>query len=135
MRSFATLAFVLGIAGSAAAQSCNSDVLALDDWAIAIGNRSGMESAEMALTYRSTADKPFRMIDASVRFTDVLGGLIGLISTERDMRLSPGEAFSEDQTYLGTQLNRMVDMERSDINAVLCTRAVVYEDGTQETFD
>jgi hypothetical protein len=124
------------LAGSAgAAQSCNTNILTLTDWSLTLGNRSGLESAELTLIYQSTAGKPFRMIDASIRFTDALGGHIALVSTERDMRLSPGDTFSENQSYLGTQLNRIAHMERSDVDVVLCTKAVVYDDGTQETFD
>lgn len=136
MRTVLTLVILLGLAGSAgAAQNCNTDILALKEWSVTLGNRSGLESADLALTYQSTAGKTFRMIDASIRFTDALGGHIALIATERDMRLAPGDTFSEDQSYLGTQLNRIAHMDHSDVNVAVCTKAILYEDGTHETFD
>jgi hypothetical protein len=135
MRAVSTLIFALGLTAPAAATTCNTEILALEGWSVTLGTRSGYESANVMLAYQSTAAKPFRMIDASVRFADALGGHIALISTGRDMRLAPGDMFREEQSYLGTNLNRVVGMDRSDVSVELCTKAVVYEDGTVETFD
>jgi hypothetical protein len=80
-------------------------------------------------------DKPIRMIDGSIIYRDVLGGSIASKAIDRDIRLAPGSEYVQEGNWGQFTFERILEMERQDVVAFVCTKAVVYDDGTSQQFE
>lgn len=134
MRVFLIAVSLLGCAHSAHACNGSADVLSLEDWHIekVDGFISGVD---ITVDLKSHAKMPFRMIDASYILEDVLGHHISGFKINPDIKAKPGETVSTTNGYMGSGLDRVINMDRSDITITTCVRALVYEDGSKETFN
>ncbi len=121
--------------GFAIAASCDgsSDVLTVENWNIAKveGPLSGID---ITLSVKSHAKQAFRMIDGNYTFEDVLGRRISGFQINPDLTAKPGEIVSTTTGYMGTEMDRVPKMDRSDVVVTTCTNAIVYSDGTKEQF-
>ena len=135
MRILLMLAAVFSLSIDAmAANNCNrgtDEVLSVKEWSIEpIDNRTNL----LTVTYSSTLPKPVRMIDASAGFIDALGGEIGRFTLERDVTLSVGREHTETGRWGLFTFERLLTLRHEEVQTFVCTRSVLYSDGTKEEF-
>jgi len=138
MRLMTAIGCVL-ISMNAYADPCRGDgsgaPLTVTDWSIEeveIGVSKGMD---ITVSMRSNAQKPFRMVDASFNFEDALGNYISSFTADPDLAAAPGEVVMTVNGYLGSEMSRVLKMNRNDVVVYACTHELLYEDGTRETFE
>lgn len=137
MRLMMVLGCVL-LSVNAYADPCRGDgsglPLTVTDWSIEeveIGVSKGMD---ISVSMRSNAEKPFRMVDATLTFEDALGEYISSFTVDPDLAAAPGEVVTSVNGYLGTDMNRVLKMNRDDVVVYACTHELLYEDGSRESF-
>lgn len=129
MKSAFVTAFFLCL--SQPVMACNYDLVRLIEWKIT------PESSDVNILetmFRYDGDRAIRMIDASVRVGDVLGGSIGAFVLTRDVNLQPGQKISEKGRWGRYTFERLLDMEAMDVKIDVCVSGVVYADGSVEQF-
>lgn len=110
-----------------------SDIIRLDEWSAEPG-----DARTVALTIRFTnvSDRSFRMVDGGVSFADVLGRSLGGVALPEDTALAPRQSEVREFNMLAAGgMERLPSVSPSDVRAISCVRAVVYDDGTVERFD
>lgn len=124
--------FMTAMLAATPAAACNEQMMSVESWA---ASSHGDTTFILKLDLRSNLPQHTRMIDAQVYFADALGKQIGGINLDRDAPVSVGP-FSQE-LHLGTALNiaRLLRINAEDVVVSTCTRAVIYEDGTKETFE
>lgn len=126
-------ALVLVLAGTAPALSaCNDDLLTISRWSI---KPLDSHMNELSFTVRSSAGKGIRMVDAQLGFTDALGATIGPLEIDRDITIPAGGTFTGKRVWGPFTIERLLKINADDITAYTCVRAVIYDDGSKETFD
>lgn len=129
-------AILISLLAATPAMACNTDFISVQDWQVQNIERSGMSGPYATISYRLNADRSVRMIDASIRFEDALGGSMGTLSVDRDVRLSPGEVATLEGFYPGaSSIARIPNVDPADVQVTTCTRAVVFHDGTVQRFN
>ncbi|MCW5735202.1 MAG: hypothetical protein KIS73_13800 [Enhydrobacter sp.] len=118
-------------ADAACGRGATSDLLKLADWTI---KPITADRNEMTETLVYSGSKNIRMIDGIIRYSDVLGGNIASKAIDRDASIEPGKPYMQKGTWGPYTFERILKMNRSDVAVVVCVRAVVYADGTKETF-
>ena len=110
----------------------SSDALQLTVWTIEpVDERTNRMTETLVLNL----DKPIRMIDGSIIYRDVLGASIGSKAIDRDMKLAPRAEYVQEGDWGQFTFERILGMERQDVVAFACTKAVVYDDGTSQEFE
>lgn len=137
MRLMTAIGCVL-ISMNAYADPCRGDgsgaPLTVTDWSIEeveIGVSKGMD---ISVSIRSNAEKPFRMVDASFTFEDALGSYISSFTIDPDLSGAPGEEVTSTNGYLGSDMKRVLTMNRDDVIVYACTHELLYDDGSRESF-
>lgn len=115
----------------ACSQGETKDLIKITDWTIKPVTNDTNQMTE-TLAYSGT--KATRMIDGSIRYSDVLGGRIASKAIDRDVSIEPGKSYLQTGNWGPYTFERMLKMNRSDVIVVACVRAVVYADGTKQTF-
>ena len=128
----AVFVVTIALAGSAAAD-CREDLLTIEDWKVE-RITDPIQGERVSVQVKSHMGKPFRMVDGSYAFHDALGRHISSFGFNPDLKLAPGMVSADGGRYFGTQIGRVRNMDRADVKISTCVRAVVYEDGTKETF-
>lgn len=106
------------------------NVLRLVSWEAATADDG---FADLEIVYENVSDQPIQMIDAILTFQDALGGHIGTLAVERDLTLAPSE--QGRQNFIPTIKDwRLPKLSPETVTADICTRAVLYADGTREDF-
>jgi len=116
-----------------AAAQCNRgspNIIEVVTWS---AEKSAPGGTSVTTTVRNKTSKPIEMIDATIWFDDVLGGSLGGIPIDRDLRLDPGKEATETNKMIG--FDRLVTLAPKNITTRGCTKAVLYQDGTKETFE
>jgi hypothetical protein len=112
--------------------ACNYDLMTLTNWEIAPKSET-QNILSTAFVYNG--DRAIRMIDASANFSDVLGGRIASFELDRDLRIEPGEQFNQTGLWGMFTFERLLEMEKSDVETSVCVKGIVYADGTLESFE
>jgi hypothetical protein len=130
--AIAVLAAAL-ISGAASASDCRGDLIQVTDWKLqkVTGLISGID---IHVTIKSNFSKPIRMIDGTYTFADALGRRISSFGINPDLNVEPGKTVKFAHGYMGREMDRVLKMNRADVIVTTCVRAVVYQDGTKETF-
>ncbi len=88
----------------------------------------------ITLTLKNNAPKDIKLIDASVRFSDLLGNQVFGIKVSPDRLISAGESVNDNGEYSVNQFiaeqARMAQMKKEDIKATLIVRKLVFADNT-----
>lgn len=115
----------------ALAQSCSgsSNALSVVQWSAKEASSSGLRATDFSVTLRNEMEHDFRLIDATIRLSDALGGSLGSIGVERTTTAGSGDTFVEAGTYSGTSLFTITRMHPDDVRITTCTRAIVTSDG------
>ncbi|MFC3072344.1 hypothetical protein [Shinella pollutisoli] len=131
MRSI--LVAVLMLAGTFHANAaCNESLLEITAWNI---QAIDADTNELSYSIRSNAAKDIRMIDGQLGFRDALGGRIGPLQIERDTVIPAGGTFTDKGLWGRYTFERLLRLKKEEVEPYTCIRAVLYEDGTKETFD
>lgn len=127
------LGFALALAGSSSALSaCNDGLLTISTWSI---KPIDSHMNELSFTVRSSAAKGIRMLDAQLGFTDRLGATIGPLVIDRDIAIPARGSFTDTRVWGPFTIERLLKVNAEDITAHACVHAVVYDDGSKETFE
>lgn len=127
------LLIILAMTTGATAQECNYgslDVMKLTGWSAAPNDD---KTTKVTVTYKNSTAKQIEIVDASVFFADAVGDIIGGIRLARESKFAPGETLTIAQDAV--DLHKVTESERQKISAYICTRTVVYVDGTKEKFE
>ncbi|MDX0849181.1 hypothetical protein GHK50_22505 [Sinorhizobium medicae] len=125
------LAMTLGAVAGEASAGCNKDLLNVEGWsAKSMAERRVVVSMDL----RSTAPKPIRIIEALVYFRDALDGDIGALPVERDAHIPAGGSYTRLMKSAPANFDRLLKLRKQDVETHVCVFAVLYEDGTEETF-
>jgi hypothetical protein len=109
-----------------------SDAVVVTSWAAEATSGTLGPMVQVSYVLSNNLPKGIRMVDASVNFEDVLGQTMPGFKLAPDIAAAAGGDFAQVATYLG--MDRLVKARHEDIIVTVCTRAVVYEDGTKESF-
>lgn len=112
-------------------EGATSALLTVSDWTI---KPITADTNQMTETLIYSGSKSIRMIDGSIRYSDVLGGSVASKAIDRDASIKPGEPYLQKGNWGRYTFERLLKMNRSDVIVVACVRAVVYADGSKETF-
>ncbi len=115
------------------ANACNSDLLTVIDWKVIENKKSRVLPYLLEANVKYNGDKAYRMIHAGVIFADVLGKSLGQVNLETDENVKPGDTILANGQV--TVKDRMIKVNRDDVTYRTCVWAIVYQDGTKETFD
>ena len=127
---FGILAAIFMVCGHPIA-ACDYDLVTLTDWEITPRNDT---QNILNTTFLFNGDREIRMIDASADFSDILGGSIASFGIDRDLRVEPGAEFSQSGLWGMYTFERLLEMEKADVETRVCVRGVVYADGSTEVF-
>lgn len=115
-----------------ASATCNKDILSITAWSIKPVNT---QTNELTVTMTYNGAKPSKMIDATFGFTDALGGRIAAAAVNRDLKVEPGESFTQVGKWGANTFERLLTLERDDVQAETCVRSILLRDGSKETFN
>ncbi|WP_375568795.1 hypothetical protein ABWH92_12405 [Ahrensia marina] len=74
------------------------------------------------------------MLDASVQFSDVLGGRIASYAVTRDLTLGPGEQFEQTGRWGLNTFERLLDLDPDDVVVTTCVRVAISDEGERIEF-
>lgn len=114
--------------------ACNADFIAVEEWSIKERRGQPSTGAEVSIKYRLTGDRPYRLIDGSFIFTDAMDWEMERIAIPREKPMSLGAIGEQKGIYPSSTLMMAAKMNPSDVIVTTCTRSVIYDDGTRETF-
>ncbi|MBN15279.1 hypothetical protein V6617_09485 [Pelagibacterium nitratireducens] len=130
------LSFALFSASSAHAIEClngqSGDILSLESWELLDRDNEAEKTINIALHHSGPVG--IRLIDATVRFEDVLGERIGEFPLERADGIGAGQDHILNAVVAGTILERLENLHPDDVIGIACVSALVYEDGTLQDF-
>lgn len=132
---FAAMALVVSAASARADGQCfsgSSTVIAPFDWSF---ERVDETTNHLTFTVKSSLPKDTRLVSLQAAFLDRLGGPIGGFDFGRDVAIPAGGTYTFDQNISSAYLPRLHVVAREDVVPLVCTTAVVYADGTTETFN
>jgi len=133
MRRLLILPVLLATVASADANEClngSGDILRLSSWS---AEPVDDHSTAVTLTYENVTQKGIEIVNATAWFYDALDNGIGGIPLDSDPQLEPAGSITVKRKMLGFQ--RVLKVKPENISAVICTDAVLYDDGTRETFN
>jgi len=126
---------LLMLCGTATAAECDAlgvpSILQVTDWSAVPGEPNVLTT----IKYRNVSAKPIVMVKASVWFFDALGERVIGFQINPDVKLAPGVEAEESGRLIGDHAQRLLSSDKALFQAIACTHAVVYADGTKETFD
>lgn len=133
MRMMVVIA-ALALAGPAWAQAkCaegSASVLRLVSWKseTAAPDKFGLSGMTLQLEQENVTGKPIRMIEGSTRFYDALGAFVGGVALPKDKFIPAAGRTQESRREMG-MLERLPKLRPSEVTAITCVGAVVYDDG------
>jgi hypothetical protein len=130
MRNF--LLAVLLTCSTYPATACDDHLLTFSSWSI---KAISADTNKITTVFKSHADKPIRMIDASAGYKDALGGVIGSFSLDRDVKIEPNDSYSETKTWGPFTFERLLKLKHDEVTTFVCVKAVLYDDGTKQEFN
>lgn len=124
--------FVCLFMAAVPALACSEDVLTLNKWTV---KRSSDVTFRLKMELIPAFRAPVRMVDAQVYFSDRLGGQIGGAILDRDTKIDDALFTEVIEFGTGLRVARLLDVDPADVVTRVCTKAVIYDDGTKQTFD
>lgn len=125
----------LAVGAVQAEETCGtgtSTAIELLSWSAQVGPGSFAPTV-VDLELKNNLPKGIRMLDASIFYVDVLGRDVGRYGLDPDTKAAASSDFSQQGVYFSD--TRLIEANPSDIVVTICTRQVVYDDGTVEKFD
>lgn len=128
----AALAALASPSTAAECYRASPEAITVTDWTI---DPVDATTNTLTVTFRSNLDRSIRMIDGMIYFTDALGQDIGPMTMDRDLTIDPGETYTQDGLWGPYTFERLLVLRHDEVQATACVSAVLYDDGTKETFD
>lgn len=112
------------------------DQIVATSWSAKPADSGFGQSTHLSVTLENKSDTPIRMIDGTVFFDDVLGRSIVNISISEDARIDAQGTFQQSGTYqsFGGNIERLVQVEKTDVVVTTCVKALVKGDGSVVSF-
>lgn len=129
MRKLLLVLSLLLVAADARA-GCNETMLSITDWSARAATGTDVE---ISIRVQSASDKPIRMLKAIAYFYDALDAPIGAIPIGPDVKIAAGGDYSENRNW-SSGIRRLIRLGKQDVKTATCVKAVLYEDGSKETF-
>lgn len=130
LRLFLALS-VFSAAADVRASGCNDVMLSVAEWSIRPASEGNVE---ITLRVRSNAPKQIRMLQGLAYFYDALDEPIGALPVGPDAIIPAGGEYTEHRTWSDHLFGRLLKLRKQDVKTATCVKAVLYEDGTKETF-
>ncbi|RVI96123.1 hypothetical protein [Sinorhizobium medicae] len=118
-------------AAEAEAAGCNDAMLSITDWSVGQASKG---SVEIKLRFRSNAPKQIRMLQGLAYFYDALDERIGALPVGPDAIIPAGGEYTEHRTWSDHLFGRLLKLRKQDVKTATCVKAVLYENGSKETF-
>lgn len=120
------------LASPALADDCgkqNSEILTLKSWTAKQGEYM---SIDITMQLQNNADKQIRMIKAAAVFIDPFGESIARLALDPDVVIPAKGTIDESGSWSAA---RLAKVRPQDVTTLICVSAVLYEDGSKETFE
>ncbi|MDX0218744.1 hypothetical protein GOC40_12145 [Sinorhizobium meliloti] len=118
-------------AAEAKAADCNNAMLSITDWSVGQVSKGNVE---IKLRIRSHAPKQIRMLQGLAYFYDALDEPIGALPVGPDAIIPAGGEYTEHRTWSDHLFGRLLTLRKQDVKTATCVKAVLYEDGSKESF-
>jgi len=113
----------------------SDEVLSVESWAVDVSpDRAGMMTERTEIELLNHGRQAIQMIEGAIVFEDALGGYIARISIERDLQVGAGDLVSWEAEFGGTGLDRVANLDTSQVVVTACVARFLYADGTKEEF-
>jgi hypothetical protein len=122
------LLFATAALGADCGSDASGEVLRLEDWHAV--ESEGMP--KITIEYSNATAQALVMVEAAAWFYDALGESIGGMKLNRDPNIASGSTASETSLVLG--LDRLLAVDHSNVDAVICVEAALYGDGGKVDF-
>jgi len=110
----------------------SSSLVSVQDWTvISIDSRS----VRIDQTLRYNGTEIVRVIRGEIRLFDPSGEAFGRLTIDWDATKARGETYELSGVWTLPGMRRLLDVDRKDVVALACVRAVIYADGSIEAFD
>jgi hypothetical protein len=106
----------------------NASLIELKDWS---ATKSDFGSVNVSMSLQSHAEKPIRMLKASVIFSDPFGDNVANLALDPDVAIPAKATYTEKGSWSAA---RLAKVRPQDVSALVCVSAVLYEDGSKEQF-
>lgn len=126
-----SMIILLALGSSPAFAACNNTLLKVEEWSITALDAN---TNELTVTITTESSKPIRMIDGQFGFRDALGGNVASAAIDRDATIQAGQTYTQVNQWGPFTFERLLKLKKEEVEAFTCVRAVLYEDGTKETF-
>lgn len=126
------------LASQTAAAECPrgvATIVKLESWTVRNVEDSISQDHALTLSLINSAPTAFRMIDGAVWFSDALDRDIVSVKLPPDLTLDPGGKATSERFFRKGIVDRLLEAQPSDVQAIVCVEAVVYSDGSEERFD
>lgn len=131
MLRFLVPVWIIGMLAGEAAAGCNKTLISVSDWS---ARQLDERNVEVSVSVLSNAEKRIRMLYAFAYFDDVFDVPIGSVSIGPDAVIAAGGTYTELSKWTPHRFGRLLKMRKEDVKTATCVQAVLYEDGTKETF-
>jgi len=119
------------VASEAKATGCNETMLSITDWS---ARRADTSNVEISLRVQSHATKQIRMMRGLAYFYDALDQPIGALPIVTDAIIPLGSEYLEHRVWSDHKFGRLLKLRKQDVKTATCVKAVLYEDGSEESF-
>jgi hypothetical protein len=111
-----------------------SALVTLESWRYSLEERDYSNCYRIAYELKNKYPKGIKLIDAGIRFTDLLDERLMSIEVDRDLNIPGGQVASDTGLYRINQFSneqaRTASMDKEDIKATLYVSKIVFEDNT-----
>jgi len=118
-------------AAEAKAAGCNATMLSITDWSV---GQASQGNVEITVRFKSNAPKQIRMLQGLAYFYDALDEPIGALPVGPDAIIPAGGEYTEYRTWSDHLFGRLLTLRKQDVKTATCVKAVLYEDGSKESF-
>jgi hypothetical protein len=114
----------------------SKDVVSLASWEYSSKKGVFGDLYFIKYTLHNNSDKSIKLIDGSLRFSDLLGESVYGIKLDKDVIIKPGSdaSFSGNYNRFGLNADRLARMSKSDVAAALEIRAIIFVDNSVVRF-
>ena len=115
-----------------AASVSSEGALTLASWDYASKKGDFGDSYSIKYTLHNGYDKKIKLIDGTLRFSDLLGATVYAIKLDKDVSILSKKdgSFSGSYSRYGADADRMANMLKSDIATTLVIRAIIFSDNS-----
>lgn len=131
LRTVLTVTLVAS-AGHASAASCRygtDQVLRLNSWSV----ETDQLGPTVTLNFTNIGGRAFRTIRAMAQFYGASNANFGYSNIDLDLHAAPDETVTQSSRG-SVRMDRLSQVPKSEISAIICVTDIIYADGTAKRF-